>query len=112
LDRKNQKSEQGFSGSVNIVRKQLTSPELIFPELKQSTALLLGVDRIVSQGQVDSLLVKLDVAETKYYLAEFKASSNLVHAYQNELVALRGYLTPQWLLAESLIRVLTPSMSQ
>jgi hypothetical protein len=103
--------DQGFSGEVNIVR-QLPPVELIFPELKQSTALALGVDRIVSQGQIGSLLVKIDVAETKYYLDQLITSSYAMHAYRNEAVPQLGAMSPQVLLAEALIRVLTPSMSQ
>jgi hypothetical protein len=98
-----------FGGAVNIVR-QAAPPELVFPELKQSTALLLGVDRIVSQGQVDSMLVKLDLAEIKYYMGELIVTGSVLHAVQNEMVALRGSITSEWLLIQSLRRVVTPSM--
>jgi hypothetical protein len=120
--------EVGFSGEVNIVR-QAAPPEQSFIELKAGVEQLES-DEIINLGQAASLHAKADAAETEYYLGELKASSNVLHAFQNELVALSATsepnwligsqwsLTPnwvfasEWLLAEGLTRVLTPSMSE
>jgi hypothetical protein len=106
--------EGEFGGGVNIVR-QAAPPEVAFQALKQGVAEQ-EAQGIYNEGQADSLLVKLDVAELAYDLGAPIVASNVLHAFQNELVALSGSIPPEWtsaplwLLAESLIRVVTPSM--
>jgi hypothetical protein len=54
------------------------------------------------------LLVKIDVARALYEGGWLVAADPVLKAYQNELLALRGTITPTWRVAEGLRRFLQP----
>lgn len=103
-----QQGELLAAGGVRI-KRQFPGVDEAFDALEYGTEQILQ-DGYINIGQFESLQIKVDVAQTQYYMGQLKVTSNLLHGYQNELFGLMGVLGPQWLLAETLRGVVTPSM--
>jgi hypothetical protein len=72
-----------------------------FAALRDGT-LQMVADGSLTEGQGSSLLVKSGVAQALYQGGWLVAADPVLQAYQNELLALRGVIEPQWLVAEGL----------